>query len=286
MLLNNQLPLTQSQRQRLEDIEKQSFLDYCQLMGYSPVEHEVLLLRIAKEELETILQMVAINNPKEVSQIREGVKERLSATDWWTFKKLHIRSQAESVAEGIAKQVSSLPINWDYLRRVCNELGLPSPTSGDPHSIASFVLTIPHLQIYGSEFNAFVQQETLVDNIPCVSVYEQLIMATEGFLDVVMNAISYMKPDGTVSVLAPDMLRKRGRDSRFIDACTKCLNTVLCRQNVIIRDNDLLISRSVPEMHMPFQFMVFGATGFVWNHEYWPFAYGAPSERVQPSGRV
>jgi hypothetical protein len=267
MFLTNQIQLAPSLRQSLKDLEEHSFREYCQKMGFSPKEHERLLLRIAKEEIETILRMSGVDNPATISQIREEIKELLSATDWWEFKRLQIKSQAESVAGAIAKRAPSLPIDWVYLKSVSNELGIPSPTPRNTKSIISFVLAVPHLQVYGTEFNAFVSKETTLD-LPCVSVYEHLIVAIEHFLDVVMNAIIQITREGKASVAEPTVLRERGRNSSFVKACSECLDMILCRRDVVVHDNNLCISRSLPEMQLPFRLMAGGATDFVWNHEY------------------
>jgi len=268
MFLGPRPQLTPSQLRRLEEHEKQSFHEFSRRIGYPPDELEKYLLQMAKEEIELTIRMASMENQELEDRVREDVKDMLSANDWWTFKRFQVKTQAEALAADISRQWHSLPVNWNYLNQISDELKIRRPRPDSPESVISFVLSIPHVQIYGTEFNAFVGQETDLDDIPCVSVYEHLIIATERFLDVVLKGLIRQTSAGSVTVAEPEDLKSAGKDSKFMDACEESLSAVLCRTDIIVHDPDMLLSRTWPEMQLPFRMIAAGATDFVWNHEY------------------
>lgn len=262
------LRLDNSQQERLRELERRSFYEYCERMGYDPSQHEAAILNLAKQELRRILETAEQRLGRAPTAAQIHAQILLATPDWWSFKRLQRKAELEALAGHIAGLESTLPINWDYLGGIAREFNLDPPQASSPRSLCSFLSAIPHVCRYGTRFNAFVGRETLIDGLPCICVYEQLIAAAEAFLDVVMRQVLRPSGAGRVSVVDENQWERIGSQPAFRAACRSAIEMVLARTDVAVNEADHTLSGSWPEMQLQWLLMSSGAADFVRWHEY------------------
>ena len=248
-------------------LERDSFARFCSQLGHDPVEHARRVLRVSQDNLRRLIEVERERFPELAEQHQTLVQELLDADDYWLFKRLQNERTKEGIVRHIGDNAALVPIDYEYLSRICEQLHVLAPGPGEPGSLKLFLETIPSLTLSELEFNAFVERRTLVGNaIPCVGVSEQLVTATDVFFDVVFRA-STSRPSGAIDAAGESQCTARGSDPGFQEACKSSIDLVLGRTDNVDLDYERLL-RSDPVMSLPFQLMSSGAHNFVWYHEY------------------
>lgn len=261
----SKLQLNEHQLQEVSRLERDSFVCHCRRVGCNPVEYEQLQLTTATRNLR---ELIKVHKDPELAKIlfRE-TEELLNAPDFWTFKRLQKERETQGIVRHICDNAHTLPIAYLYLARLCNQLNISTPRSDDSSSLSTFLDSIPVVILFDLTFNAFVDEKILVDGvIPCVCMYDQLIVASDVFIDVVLAA-AISTTSGMAAPTEQSRCRELGSQPSFQEELKQCIDLVLgISERVDLKYDDLL--RSNPDMLLPFMIMSGGASRFVWYHEY------------------
>ena len=257
------LQLTSEQARRVDIIQKRSFHRLCKERGVAPEEYETLLLEVLKDDVRRIAAAMGYNSH---DQLPADMKATLLATDYWAGKADTNRRHASQLAQTIAKHQDVLPINWDYLYGLARELELS--TADRRTLVAEIVSALPHIPIFDAEFNAFVKRESLIDNIPCVCVYECLPSASRGLIDVFCHGMfEFDAKRNGIALKTSKELKRIGSERQFMDACKTCMDMVFGRTVVAVLDPEVCAS-SNSDLFLPVRIMKASAHVFAWFHEY------------------
>jgi hypothetical protein len=263
-----ELRLSPQQRAAVARLERDSFAEHCRRLNYSPTEHERYLLTQCKDEIRFTLSTQYQRDKALPKAVVEANRDFLAAPDYWTFKRLQNRDEVIDAATDIAAVAPSLPINWPYVHSVAREYAMELPIAKKPDTVVSFVASIPHIVFFGNDFNAFVQRQELLDGLPAVCMFEQLIAGTAGFLDVVMKRVLVRKSDSIVDIAPRERWDAIGEDAEFVDHLGGAIELILARRDCAVHPADFLLSRSGPDMQLSASAMFWGAADFVRRHEY------------------
>jgi len=121
--------------------------------------------------------------------------------------------------------------------------------------------------LFDLEFNSFIEERTLVDGvIPCISIYDQLTVASDVFIDLVFAAAMSIR-SGRVVPTELERCREIGSRPSFQEEFRQCMHMVLGKcDRANLRYDNLL--RSSPDTSFLFMVMSAGASRFAWYHEY------------------
>ncbi|HXU40299.1 MAG TPA: hypothetical protein VN937_28335 [Blastocatellia bacterium] len=262
------LRLTPKQRAAVSKLERDSFAEHCRRFNYSPAEHERSLLAQSKDELRVMLSIQNRGDKDLPQEVIEATRDYLGAPDYWTYKRLQNRDEVMDAATDIAAIAPSLPINWPYVHNVAREYGIALPVAQQPDSIVSFVTSIPHIVFFGNEFDAFVTRLKMLDDVPAVCMFEQLIASTTDFIDVVMMRVLVQKSESEVDIAEQERWDTIGKDAAFVENLGGAIDMILARRDWVSHPSNFLLSRSGPQMPLSASLMFMGAADFVRRHEY------------------
>jgi hypothetical protein len=237
-------------------------------LNCDPISLEAFLLSRSKEELRISIEAVEKANGRSFPAMWNEAKEALESNDWWAFNHLKHTIVVKHLFDQIVTSASTLPIDWEYLGGIAREFELTTPSPSSPESLRKMLWSIPHIYQYINDFNAFVGRETLIGNLPCVCIYENLLTASQFFLDIVMRQVLRLDSPYKAELLAVDELENVGSQPGFITVCRSVFDMILGRKEWASIEPSYLLSRSWPEMQLPCHLMFFGATDFVRLHEY------------------
>ncbi|MBN1937457.1 MAG: hypothetical protein JW934_22560 [Anaerolineae bacterium] len=258
------LSLSGSQKTRLATLQKSSFYHFCKMHGYAPAEHEEFLLQLVKNDLQRIATAQGYDS---YNQYPDDMKSVIDSTDYWTVTSNEHKRRASQIAEDIVKVQDLLPINWDYVRNLADELEIGYANKDE--LIRNVITALPHIPMFEVDFNAFVGKELLLDNIPCVCVHESLPTASRSLIDVLSNGMFHFNPDRNgVELRNPAELMEIGRKQWFMEACKTCMDMVLGRSTGGYLEREACASLSIPELFLPIRTMTATAHYFTWFHEY------------------
>jgi len=258
------LRLSDRQARHLAKLKKQSFHRYCEEHRYSPDEHEEFLLKLVKSDLRRIATAQGYDS---YDQYPDDMKSVIDSTDYWAVTCDAHKRRASQIAEEIVKSQDLLPINWDYVKNLADELELKYTDKDE--LIRNVITGLPHIPTFEVEFNAFVGKELLVDNIPCVCVHESLPTASRSFIDVLSGGMFHFNPDRNgVELRNLSELIEISRDKKFMEVCKTCMEMIFGRSTGAVLYEKYLASLSTPELFLPVRTITTSAHYFVWLHEY------------------
>lgn len=259
------LRLNESERRRLSQMEKQSFLRFCKRLGHSPEERASLILQGEKEDLIHLSQTIS-EDPTERSAFVQEVRPYIDAPDLWTLKRLAAEERVSRLTDEIAANRTRLPIDWPYLRQLAQDMALDLSDKDKGNLLRAILLNVPHIRRYDLHFNAFVKSESLLGRIPCVCVYELLITASRFFADVVARRM--FRVGSSVELVGAVEAKRAGTHEAFMIACHECLEMALCKTDVIRLSAEDTASHTWPHLTWPIRLMAMGSQDFAWYHEY------------------
>lgn len=279
------LRLTPTQKARLRARELKSFLRACRRQGYDPDERREMLLEFTKADLRRFLDSVRATDEPAAREFEESMRSIFEADDYFTASELLFEDQRKALIEDLVITAPRLPINFAYLKELARQIGLREPTPEDPSSLEQFLLSIPTIILFDLEFNAFVNRDTLIDSIPCVSIYDPLLITLDAFSDLILPAIISFHPDGTVDPATPEQVTAYASNPDFQDACSSCLEVIFGQTDRPLTPTyDLLMSHKSTQWHRHQALVLTGAHYFVNYHEYGHLLMGHLA--IPPSWRV
>lgn len=229
------------------------------------------------------------NSPDEGSPLWDLNKRLLAsfqARDFWEARRLLVESNRASMAADLVDVAPKLPINYTYLKPIAGALRVPAPSPHDPASLMRFLLAVPELGRFDMRFNAFLEGESLIDAIPAICIYEQLLAVLKGFIDLVVPAIMSRRTSSSVDPARELLAEARGNRWLFRRSCKGVLNSLFCESDHALTFAPwMLLSRQSHSRVLLHLATVSGAQDFVYYHELGHLLMGhlakGPSQRVE-----
>jgi hypothetical protein len=258
--------LEEKTRNWIQSRHTESFNNFCKLFGISPENHQKYLLEGAKSELLHFYKQIGRANNSNVNDLI-GEDPLLAAKSWFEFKETQSNIELDGIVSRIVELSDSLPIEHSYLSNISYGYGAPNYREGDKQSLLRLLRKVPHVSLYGLDFNAFVDN-TIENNIPFVGIYEQLITLSKLFIDLVIPIAMSDDGRGKIAPTTTSECLRRGSSTKFMESLKSCLDAARGNVPFAVYNEDILLSQSNPNMHLSFSFMVTGGLDWVRFHEY------------------
>jgi hypothetical protein len=254
------LALTHMQRRKIREIQTRSFAAFCARCGYDETAHSKVLLGAAREKIRLLIGDVSLADMPDRSATH--ARELLAAKDFLSLRDADLEYHRLAYAEYICEVAHLLPIDYEYVRRLCQRLGLAESTPNNPELARELVEAVPLISNWDFAFQAFVTSRPLVDDTPCICIYELLLAACDVFLHCVAPAaIAFGDKARPASV---DRSRAIGSDGAFMQQLGSCIELALGRRNDVVPGD----SEADPKAYFTVHAMVDGSIQAVWLHEF------------------
>ncbi len=264
ILMSTNLSLTAHQKQRIRTLHDDSFQAYCATCGYEPDEHAELLLGMAKAKFEYILDGIDIKDiPTNLgSRLISAIVKMRAATDFFEFRNVEHEERRQYICAAITRLVPRLPIAYDYAARLCKDIGLVQPSLAKPASIAQLIESVPIISNWDFEFNAFVTGASLIDEIPCICVYETLLSTCAAFLHCIVPFVLDFKEKAKLADIKD--AEAMGKQPDFINELHDCITMAMGKTNFVKQGAVETEKNTYSTVHV----MVEASVQFVWYHEF------------------
>ncbi|WP_157088152.1 hypothetical protein [Bradyrhizobium jicamae] len=255
------LKLTPGQERTVRQIQEHSFRAYCKHAGYEEQEHAALLFSFARKKLDDILANVDLKDIDDDEQ-RQRLEAILKADNFLDLRQAEMEDRRKGYAKTLAAAADRLPIAYEYTAGLCEKFGLAKPEAERPSSIRGWVEAVPLLMSWDWEFNAFMGKATLIDDLPCICIYESLLSACDAFLDCIAPvAINF----GSKTRARPTSdCEAMGSESEFMERLHSCLRLLLGESNYGLASKDEIERKS----RNTIMAMTEGSVQMVWFHEF------------------
>ncbi len=210
MSVNPSSSLTPEQENQRRSIEERSFRSLCKQVGCDPLQRQVELLRLMEKEFRSSENLAPPDQGSPLWELNRRLRASFQAGDFWEARRLLVESNRASMAVDLVSVAPKLPINYLYLKTVAGALRVPPPSPRDPASLMRFLLAVPEVGRFDMRFSAFLEGESLIDTIPAICVYEQLLAVLKGFIDLAVPAIMNHCAPGSVDPASEALAAARG----------------------------------------------------------------------------
>ena len=129
MKSNSKLQLSKDQLEKISQLEQDSFLDFCRIHGYDPQEEERQRLSQTKESFQVDYSRLLDYYKSDgfPLEFQYELSRLLTTTDFWTFNRSCKELQKLTAIRRICDNAHALPINYQYLNSLCNQLNISTP---------------------------------------------------------------------------------------------------------------------------------------------------------------
>lgn len=211
--------------ERLVAQERLAFAAYCNQRGDDPSASEKAVLRAIKQEQERWIEHLSLKSVPIPPKLQAYLTSVLSSTDLWSAKHLISSSIREGYCRSIVREISRLPINHTYVRKLSHELHLSKDTSNEAKVIQNLVISIPFFHRFDLQFNAFVSRESLVDGVPCICIYEILKTVTDFFPHLILPVI-LKEAQGAIDVMPSAECQVLASQPDFMFSLKSCFDAL------------------------------------------------------------
>lgn len=172
--------------------------------------------------------------------------------------------------------------NVNYLLSLAQALRLPAPSLINNDALRLLLDSLPLQMMWDNNFNAFVNQQTLLGNIPCVCVFHTLVSGLKALAHLVGTAIIELGNPLPIVIRCKAIRSEAG----FKTDCRKVLKTIFGEGDMLISLNeDYCFGRQDKHHMFVYTCLTAGAFDFVWLHEYGHLLLGhllkGPSHKVE-----
>jgi hypothetical protein len=255
--------LSETQRRRFRQIERESLLRHCATIGIEP---EVYLRRRyenGQAHIHQLRQVVAEHRPEHLEAFDTQAVPSLRAADF--FESLELRRVDELQIDHLIANSSDLSIEWKYVERLAKNCGF-DVTRTDKVWLREFLSFVPHVVLFENGFNAFVSGRTSVDDLPAISTYEHLSASLYYFLEFMFANIAQLT-DAGFTIFDATALRSKNASEPFLSRCISALTMMAGMTAQSDLPDEYLASTSAPQLKLPIATAAVASQTFVAYHE-------------------
>ena len=273
------LRLTAQQLETLHTLETASFTAFCSRTGKDAASYAALVRKVVMDELRTAINTAGDGIPQSLS---DHFRTAMKQSDMFTMIKL---VESHSNATRLSHIIGGAPrhmINYNYLVSLAHSLRLPAPSPTNNNALRLLLDSLPLRLVWDNNFNAFVNCETLLDNIPCICVYHTIVSGLKTLAHIVATAIVNLGDPFPILIQCNDIRN----DASFKTDCREVLRAIFGEGELLIplHREHAFGNRDTFHMYV-YTYLVSGAFDFVWLHEYGHLLLGhllsGPSHRVE-----
>lgn len=264
-------------------MEMASLERYCELHGYNPRDyaracHEQQTLR-ARSVLEDYRDRLAESGATEIRSHYERIAE---SADVWEATRLVMLAHIASVIDSIVEHREYLRLNWNYVARLADSIGIREPSNRHPERLRALLLSIPQMTLWGNDFGASIWSLPRL-GIPVVIV-NHLLAATDLYLNV-LATILFDVEDERVYQRTIDEIAARAEMLDVAEAMGAVLEIAVGRVQSATIDDTKLFNTLYPHLNSMLSDLSSSAMDFVLYHEYAHVLFGhielEPSHRLE-----